>query len=98
MDKTGREDVLVNNAGYGQVGAFEELSIEEIKQQFETNFFGVIRVTQAVLPVMRKRGDGIIVTISSGAGIFGYPNGSAYVSSKFALEGLSESMAYEIEP
>ena len=77
MDKTGREDVLVNYAGYGQVGAFEELSIEEIKQQFETNFFGVIRVTQAVLPVMRKRGDGIIETISSGAGIFGYPNGSA---------------------
>jgi NAD(P)-dependent dehydrogenase (short-subunit alcohol dehydrogenase family) len=74
------------------------LSIEEIKEQFETNFFGVIRVTQAVLPVMRKWGDGIIVNISSGAVRFGYPNGSAYVSSKFALEGLSECMAYEIEP
>lgn len=98
MDETGGIDVLVNNAGYGLVGAFEELSIEEIKQQFETNFFGVIRVTQAVLPIMREQKSGIIVNISSGAGRFGYPNGSAYVSTKFALEGLSESMAYEIEP
>jgi NAD(P)-dependent dehydrogenase (short-subunit alcohol dehydrogenase family) len=93
-----RIDVLVNNAGYGLMGAFEELSLDEIRQQFETNFFGLMRVTQAVLPVMRKRSSGVIVNISSGAGRFGYPGGSAYVSTKFAVEGLSESMAYEVDP
>jgi NAD(P)-dependent dehydrogenase (short-subunit alcohol dehydrogenase family) len=91
-------DVLVNNAGYGLNGAFEDLAMEEIKAQYETNLFGVIRVTQAVLPIMRKQKSGIIVNISSGAGRFGYPGGSAYVSTKFAIEGMSESMAYELEP
>ena len=94
----GKIDVLVNNAGYGLNGAFEDLAMEEIKAQYETNLFGVIRVTQAVLPIMRKQKSGIIVNISSGAGRFGYPGGSAYVSTKFAIEGLSESMAYELEP
>jgi NAD(P)-dependent dehydrogenase (short-subunit alcohol dehydrogenase family) len=98
MKKAGRIDVVVNNAAYGLTGAFEDLSIEEIKTQYETNFYGVIRVTQAILPIMRKQGSGRIVNISSGAGRFGYPGGSAYVSTKFALEGLSESMAYELEP
>jgi NAD(P)-dependent dehydrogenase (short-subunit alcohol dehydrogenase family) len=93
-----RIDVLVNNAGYGVNGAFEDLAMEEIRAQYETNLFGVIRVTQAVLPIMRKQKSGIIVNISSGAGRFGYPGGSAYVSTKFAIEGLSESMAYELEP
>ena len=93
-----RIDVLVNNAGYGLVGAFEDLSIEEIKSQFETNFFGVIRLTQQVLPIMRKQKLGAIVNVSSGAGRIGFPGMSAYVSSKFALEGLSESMSYELEP
>jgi NAD(P)-dependent dehydrogenase (short-subunit alcohol dehydrogenase family) len=93
-----RIDVLVNNAGYGLVGAFEDLSVEEIKLQFETNFFGVIRLTQQVLPIMRKQKLGTIVNVSSGAGRIGFPGMSAYVSSKFALEGLSESMSYELEP
>ena len=93
-----RIDVLVNNAGYGLVGAFEDLSVEEIKSQFETNFFSVIRLTQQVLPIMRKQKSGTIVNVSSGAGRIGFPGMSAYVSSKFALEGLSESMSYELEP
>jgi len=94
----GRIDVLVNNAGYGLVGALEELSIEEIKAQYETNFFGLVKVIQAVLPTMRKQRSGRILNLSSGAGLFGYPGGSAYVSTKFAVEGLSESIAYELEP
>ena len=88
---------MVNNAGYGLVGAFEDQSMDEIRRQFETNYFGVIRVMQSVFPLMRKQKFGIIVNISSGAGRFGYPSGSAYVSTKFALEGLSESIAYELD-
>jgi NAD(P)-dependent dehydrogenase (short-subunit alcohol dehydrogenase family) len=97
ISESGRIDVLVNNAGYGLVGAFEDLTMDEIRSQFETNFFGVIRVMQSVLPIMRKQKFGILVNISSGAGRFGYPSGSAYVSTKFALEGLSESIAYELD-
>jgi NAD(P)-dependent dehydrogenase (short-subunit alcohol dehydrogenase family) len=96
-NEQGTVNVLVNNAGYALVGPLEELSIQEIKEQFETNVFGAIRVTQAVLPIMRKQRHGTIVNISSIAGRIGFPLTSAYVSSKFALEGLSESMAYEID-
>ena len=77
-----RIDVLVNNAGFLLLGPLEELSIEEFKEQFETNFFGVIRVTQAVLPTMRRQRQGTTVNISSIAGIIGFPLSSAYVSSK----------------
>ena len=97
LSEADRIDLLVNNAGYTLTGAFEDIGINEIKALYETNVFGVIRVTQAVLPIMRKQGSGRIINVSSGAGRIGYPGGSAYVSSKFALEGLSESMAYEIE-
>jgi NAD(P)-dependent dehydrogenase (short-subunit alcohol dehydrogenase family) len=94
----GQIDILVNNAGYGLNGAFEDLAMDEIKAQYETNVFGLIRTTQAVLPIMRGQKSGTIINISSGAGRFGFPTGSAYVSTKFAVEGLSESMSYELEP
>jgi NAD(P)-dependent dehydrogenase (short-subunit alcohol dehydrogenase family) len=92
-----RIDVLVNNAGYALVGSLEEISVQEFIEQFETNVFGIIRVIQEVLPSMRRQRSGTIINISSVAGMIGFPITSAYVSSKFALEGLSESMAYELE-
>jgi len=96
--EAGRIDILVNNAGYGLNGAFEDLAMDEIKAQYDTNLFGLIRTTQAVLPIMRRQKSGTVVNISSGAGRFGFPGSSAYVSTKFAVEGLSESMSYELEP
>ena len=98
IKNSGRIDILVNNAGYGLTGALEDLGIEEIKSQYETNFFGLIRTTQAVLPIMRQQNSGVIVNISSGLGRFGIATSSAYSSSKFAIEGLTESMSYELEP
>lgn len=91
-------DVLVNNAGYGLMGCVEDVTLDEVKAQFETNLFGVIRVTQAVLPSMRKQKRGVIVNVSSIAGRIGFPVTPAYICTKFALEGLSESMRYELTP
>ena len=90
-------DILVNNAGFGLFGALEDLLLEDIKKQFETNFFGAVRTIQQVLPIMRIQRSGIIVNISSLSGYVGFPAQSVYVSTKFALEGLSESLAYEVE-
>ena len=98
INETGKVDVLVNNAGYGLIGSIEDMSVEEMKAQFETNVFGTFRVTRAVLPHMREQRSGAIINISSIAGHVGLPLFSAYVSTKFALEGLSESMAYELQP
>jgi NAD(P)-dependent dehydrogenase (short-subunit alcohol dehydrogenase family) len=98
VNEANKIDILVNNAGYGLSGAFEDLLINEIKLQFDTNYFGLIRATQAVLPIMRNQSAGIIVNISSGLGRFGIATSSAYASSKFAIEGLTESISYELEP
>ena len=98
VKESNKIDVLINNAGYGLSGALEDLLIDEIKLQFDTNFFGLIRATQTVLPIMRKQKSGTIVNISSGLGRFGIATSSAYASSKFAIEGLTESISYELEP
>jgi NAD(P)-dependent dehydrogenase (short-subunit alcohol dehydrogenase family) len=98
LDEKKRIDILVNNAGYGLFGALEDISIAEIRKQFETNYFGAVRAIKEVLPSMRKQRSGIIMNITSIAGVVGIPGESIYSSSKFALEGLSESISYELKP
>jgi NAD(P)-dependent dehydrogenase (short-subunit alcohol dehydrogenase family) len=98
MTEKKRIDVLVNNAGYGIFGCLEDLTIEELKSQFETNFFSIVRLIQEIAPIMRAQKSGTIVNISSVAGKIGFPGSPAYISSKFALEGLSECLRYELSP
>jgi len=98
LERQGRLDVVVNNAGFGLAGAIEDTSIGEAKSQFETNFFGVLRVCQAALPIMREQRAGHLVTIGSLAGRVGLPFQAFYSASKFALLGLSEALRLEVRP
>jgi len=98
LDQKQRIDVLVNNAGWALWGCVEDVSVNEFKTQFETNFFSIIRLIQEVGPTMRNQGSGTIVNISSVVGRIGFPASPAYISSKFALEGLSESLRFELAP
>jgi NAD(P)-dependent dehydrogenase (short-subunit alcohol dehydrogenase family) len=96
LAQAGRIDVLVNSAGYALAGAIEDTSIAEAQAQFETNFFGVVRVCQAVLPVMRQQQTGLIVNVSSIGGLLALPFQGFYSASKFALEGLTEALRLEV--
>lgn len=92
----GSVDVLINNAGYGQMGAVEEVTLDQWRRQFETNVFGLVRVTQAVLPGMRRAGRGRIVNIGSMGGEFTFPLGAAYHSTKYAVESISDALRFEV--
>ena len=94
----GKIDVLVNNAGFGYMAAVEEGEDDEVRAIFETNFFGLVDVTRAVLPGMRRRRSGHILNISSIGGFVGFPSSGYYNATKFAVEGLSEALAKEVEP
>lgn len=98
LAETGRIDVLVNNAGYGSYGALEDVPLEEARRQFEVNVFGLARMTQLVLPTMRAQASGTIVNVSSIAGKVHEPLGSWYHATKFAVEGLSDSLRLELKP
>ncbi|OLC61582.1 MAG: hypothetical protein AUH89_02415 [Ktedonobacter sp. 13_1_40CM_4_52_4] len=98
LQRTGRIDLLVNNAGYAQGGALEENSLDDARAQFETNVFGVLRVLKAVLPAMRQQSGGQIITVSSLLGMVAMPYLGLYASSKFALEGMMEGLQDELRP
>jgi len=98
LAREGRIDVVVNNAGFSLAGAVEDTQLEEARDQMETNFFGVIRVCRAVLPIMRKQGGGYLINISSIGGLIGIPFQGLYSASKFAVEGFSESLRAEVQP
>jgi NAD(P)-dependent dehydrogenase (short-subunit alcohol dehydrogenase family) len=96
IGRFGRIDVLVNNAGFSLFGVFESIPRKKVKEQFDVNLFGVMDVTRALLPHFRRNQAGVIVNVSSGAGVFALPMISLYTASKFALEGFSESLSYEL--
>lgn len=96
LEDAGRIDALVNNAGYSQSGALESLDLDDVRRQFETNVFGLIRLTQLVLPAMREQGSGRIVNIGSMGGKLTFPGGGAYHASKYAVEALSDALRYEV--
>ncbi len=96
MSESGRLDVLVNNAGYGQFGCTEDVTMDEFRKQFETNFFSIVKIIQEIAPIMRKQNLGKIINVSSIVGRMGLPGSPAYISSKFALEGLGECLRYEL--
>lgn len=98
IERSGRIDTVINSAGIGYAGAIEDMSMGEFKDQLETNFFGAVRVTKAVLPHMRKQKNGMFINISSIGGFIGLPFQSAYSASKFALEGFTESLRHEVRP
>lgn len=98
IQEFGGIDVLVNNAGYGQLGAFETISEAELRRQFETNLFGTMDVTRTVLPQLRQQRQGRVLITSSIAGLKGFPGASAYAATKFALEGWAETLAQEVQP
>ena len=98
VGRFGSIDVLVNNAGNFYAGYFEEISDEQFRAQMETNFFGPLNVTRAILPVMRRQRSGHVITITSAAGIIGQEFCAAYAASKFALEGWMESLRYDVQP